>query len=365
MQPNSLNFSGGPGALPEAVLRQTRVAIDALPETGLSILGMSHRSDWFRSLLVEAEQNLRALLGVSEDYAITFLQGGSSLQFAMIPLNFAVRSAAPPEYVSAGYWSARATAEAAKVAAARKVAWDGRAAGYRTLPDLSALDVAATAAYVHYVSNETVEGLQFPTCNEPLRVPLIADMSSDFLSKPIRPDAYAMMYAHAQKNLGPAGVTVAVIRRSLLERIPDGLPAILDFRTHVEHGSNYNTPPVFAIYVLTLITRWLRDEIGGLQAMQRINERKAARLYETLAALGDAVTMHADRRWRSQMNVSFTFGDSRLDAAFINAARERNIVGLEGHRSIGGLRASLYNAVTGEAVEMLCDALTEFSLQRA
>ncbi|TDY16687.1 phosphoserine aminotransferase [Paraburkholderia sp. BL6665CI2N2] len=364
MKSNALNFSGGPGALPETVLEQTRIAITALPETRISVLGMSHRSDWFRSILDEAEQNLRALLGISDDYAITFQQGGSSLQFAMIPMNFAAKGIAPPEYVTSGYWSGRATSEAAKVTE-RKVAWDGHATGYRQLPALDKLDISGSAAYLHYVSNETVEGLQFPVCEEATRVPLIADMSSDFLSKPIRPDAYSMIYAHAQKNLGPAGVTVAVIKRSLLERIPDGLPAILDFRTHVSHSSNYTTPPVFAIYVLTLITRWLRFDVGGLHAMQSINERKARRLYDTLDALEGVVTVHADRRWRSQMNVAFKFGDSRLGDAFIAAAREQGIVGLEGHRSIGGLRASLYNAVTEQAVDILANALTEFSMQRA
>ncbi|HTH62701.1 MAG TPA: 3-phosphoserine/phosphohydroxythreonine transaminase [Paraburkholderia sp.] len=363
MKSNALNFSGGPGALPEAVLEQTRVAITALPETGISVLGMSHRSDWFRSILIEAESNLRVLLGISDDYAITFQQGGSSLQFAMIPMNFAGREFAPPEYVTSGYWSGRATSEAEKVTS-RKVAWDGRSTGYRRLPDLDQLDISSSAAYLHYVSNETVEGLQFPLCEKAGGVPLIADMSSDFLSQPIRPDAYSMIYAHAQKNLGPAGVTVAVIKRSLLERIPEGLPAILDFRTHVSHGSNYNTPPVFAIYVLTLVTRWLRFDVGGLEAMQSINEKKSKRLYDALDALEGAVTIHADRRWRSQMNVAFTFGDSRLDNAFIDAAREQNIVGIEGHRSIGGLRASLYNAVTEEAVDILANVLTEFSLQR-
>jgi phosphoserine aminotransferase len=365
MKLNALNFSGGPGALPESVLEQTRDAIVALPDTGMSVLGMSHRSDWFRAVLDEAEQNLRQLLGVPDHYAVTFLQGGSSLQFAMIPMNFAARAATPPAYVNAGYWSAKATAEAAKLTG-RNIIWDGAASGYRSLPDLHALDVAPSAAYLHYVSNETVEGLQFPDCERgTVAAPLIADMSSDFLSKPVCTAAYSMIYAHAQKNLGPAGVTVALIDRGLLDRIPNGLPAILDFRTHVSHGSNYNTPPVFAIYVLMLVTRWLRDEIGGLHAMQTINERKARRFYDTLDTLGDAVKIHAQVRWRSTMNVAFTFGDSRLDGAFIHAAREQGISGLEGHRSIGGLRASLYNAVSEAAVERLAAALTEFSLQHA
>jgi phosphoserine aminotransferase len=361
---NALNFSGGPGALPQPVLEQTREAIAALPETGISVLGMSHRSDWFRSILCEAEANLRHLLGLSDAHAITFLQGGSSLQFAMIPMNFAARAEVPPEYVVSGYWSRKATAEAAKVLPMR-VAWDGEASGYRQLPEIGELAVAAGAPYLHYVSNETVEGLQFPNCDHEMAVPLIADMSSDFLSKPFRPGPFAMMYAHAQKNLGPSGVTVAVLRRALLDRIPVGLPAILDFRTHVTHGSNYNTPPVFAIYVLTLVTRWLRYDIGGLEAMERINTRKADRLYRTLDALDDIVAVHADRPWRSVMNAAFTFKDPRLNQAFVAAAREQGITGIEGHRSIGGLRVSLYNAVSEEAVDALKGALMDFSLRHA
>lgn len=363
MKSNTLNFSGGPGALPETVLEQSRQAITALPETGISVLGMSHRSEWFRSLLDEAESNLRGLIGISDDFALTFMQGGSSLQFAMIPMNFATPDFAPPEYVTSGYWSGRATSEAARVCE-RKIAWDGANVGYRQLPALDELDVCGKAAYLHYVSNETVEGLQFAECREPMPVPLVADMSSDFLSKPFEVDRYSFIYAHAQKNLGPSGVTVAMVKRSMLERIPNGMPAILDFRTHITHGSNYNTPPVFAIYVLTLVTRWLRSDIGGLHAMEKINERKSRRLYETLDALGDAVKIHADRPWRSQMNVAFTFGDARLDEAFVAAAREQGIVGLEGHRSIGGLRVSLYNAVTEQAVETLTSALMEFSHER-
>lgn len=364
MHANALNFSAGPGALPSAVLAQTRDSIVALPETGVSVLGMSHRSDWFLAILEEAGRNIRDLLGLSERYAVTFLQGGSSLLFATVPMNFATHAYAPPEYVNSGYWSARASAEAGRVGECR-VVWDGQRTGFRELPALEQLDVDHCAAYLHYVSNETIEGLQFPLPAHDVPVPLIADMSSDFLSRPLAAERFAMIYAHAQKNLGPAGVTVALIDRELLERIPGGLPHILDFRTQITHGSNYNTPPVFAIYVLTLITRWLRDDIGGLTAMQCINEAKAARLYGVLDEMADVVTVHAARAWRSHMNAAFTFGDARLDRAFIEAAAARGIIGLEGHRSLGGLRASLYNAVTPQAVETLCEALTEFALQRA
>lgn len=361
---NTLNFSAGPGALPATVLEQTQEAIVALPETGVSVLGMSHRSDWFIALLAEAERNLRDLLGLSDRYAITFAQGGGSLMFATVPMNFATHAFAAPEYVISGYWSARASAEAGRVGEHR-IAWDGQAAGFRELPCLDTLDIDPRAAYLHYVSNETIEGLQFGAPERGMRVPLIADMSSEFLSKPLDAERYGMVYALAQKNLGPAGVTVALINRELLERIPVGMPHILDFRTQIAHGSNYNTPPVFAIYVLTLITRWLRDDIGGLARMQRVNEAKAARLYGVLDEMHDAVTIHARQPWRSRMNVAFTFGDARLDRDFLDAAQARGMSGLEGHRSLRGLRASLYNAVTLEAVDMLCETLTEFAVQRA
>ena len=225
--------------------------------------------------------------------------------------------------------------------------------------------VAPSAAYLHYVTNETVEGLQFGVPEETLAVPPIADMSSDFLSKPLAADHFAMIYAHAQKNLGPACVPVALIDRAMLVRIPSGLPQTLDPRTQIAHRSNYNTPPVFAIDVLTLVTRWLRNDIGGLAAMQRINEAKAQRLYGTLDAMRNAVTVHAASQWRSQMNAAFAFGDERLDREFIARVGERGIAGLEGRRSLGGLRASLYNAVTLDAVETLCKALSEFGLRHA
>jgi phosphoserine aminotransferase len=362
--PNTLNFSAGPGALPATVLARLRDAVVELPETGVSVLGMSHRSDWFLSILDEAERNIRDLLGLSDRYGVSFLQGGSSLLFATVPMNFATPAFAPPEYVISGYWSARASAEAGR-AAAHRIALDGQRSGFRELPALEQLDVDSRAAYLHYVSNETIEGLQFAAPTQESPVPLIADMSSDFLSKPIAPDRFGMIYAHAQKNLGAAGVTVAVIDRKLLTRIPGGMPHILDFRTQIAHGSNYNTPPVFAIYVLTLVTRWLRDDIGGLDKIQRINEGKAARLYAALDEMGDTVTIHAKRPWRSQMNVAFTFGDARLDRAFLDIAEARGMRGLEGHRSLRGLRASLYNAVTPQAVETLCETLIEFALQRA
>jgi phosphoserine aminotransferase len=371
---NQLNFSAGPGALPAEVLQQTQQAVIALPETGLSVLGMSHRSAWFEDLLAEAEHNLRELLAIPQTHGVMFLQGGSSLQFSMIPMNFApvdrkgagkralrgVGAGPAPAHVRSGYWSAKAIEEA-RCVRPLQVAWDGAGDGFTRLPAAADLLVDPAAPYLHYISNETIEGLQFASAPQLLGVALIADMSSDFLSRPVDFGQHAMVYAHAQKNLGPAGVTVCVVERGMLERIPAGLPPMLDYRTHLKHRSNYNTPPVFGIYVLTLVTRWLRDAIGGVEPMARINAAKAAHLYATLDRLSGVLQPHADARFRSAMNVSFKFRDARLDAQFLAAAAAAGFAGLEGHRSLGGIRASLYNAVSEAAVAQLCALLADFS----
>jgi len=357
---NPLNFSAGPGALPLEVLRQTQEAVIALPETGLSVLGMSHRSAWFEELLVEAENNLRTLLAIPQSHSVLFLQGGSTLQFSMIPLNFAPAAGRAPTHIRSGYWSAKAIEEARCVRPPH-LAWDGAAHGYRRLPAAADLAADAAAPYLHYVSNETVEGVQFAHAPERQGLALIADMSSDFLSQPIDFHKHAMVYAHAQKNLGPAGVTVCVIDRTLLHRVPGGLPPMLDYRTHLQHRSNYNTPPVFGIYVLTLVTRWLRDTIGGVPQMARINRTKADLLYGSLDRLGEVLQAHADTPFRSTMNVTFRFRDERLNALFLEEAASAGFAGLAGHRALGGIRASLYNAIGEPAVAQLCKFLAGFA----
>ncbi len=355
---NQLNFSAGPGALPESVLREAQEAIVALPETGVSVLGMSHRSAWFEEILAESEANLRELLDIPERYAVLFLQGGSSLQFSMIPMNFA-SGQSRAAYVRSGYWSAKAIEEA-RCVRELDIIWDGAPDAYRRLPDPASLAVSASAPYAHYVSNETIEGLQFEQALPAAAVPWIADMSSDFLSRPVRVDGHAMIYAHAQKNVGPAGVTICLIDSDLLARIPDGLPPMLDYRTHARYHSNYNTPPVFGIYVLTLVTRWLRDSVGGLAGMATINRTKANTLYGTLDELSDVIDTHADRRFRSLMNATFRFRDERLSERFLAAANDAGFQGLAGHRSLGGVRASMYNAVSAPAVTHLSGFLAEF-----
>lgn len=353
---NALNFSAGPGALPEPVLRAVQEAVIALPETGVSVLGMSHRSDWFNDVLREAEANIRVLLDVPADYEIVFLQGGGSLQFSMIPLSFGSADR-PSAYVVSGYWGARAFDEARRLSDAEAV-WSGVSGGYSTLPSLAELPL--NHSYLHFVSNETVEGVQFPVLSGKLDVPVVCDMSSDFLSRRICVGNYDLIYAHAQKNMGPAGVTVTLLSRKLMERIPEGLPSMLDYRVHVRNKSNYNTPPVFAIYVLLLVMRWMLRDVGGVAEMEAVNLRKAATIYRTLQSFGDAVAIHADPACRSTMNIAFRFRDPELQALFLTEAAANGFSGLEGHRSLGGLRISLYNAMSEAAVDALSGFLTRF-----
>lgn len=360
---NRMNFSGGPGALPESVLRQSRDAIEALPETGLSVLGMSHRSDWFRGVLDEAEANLRQLLGIPDDYHVLFLQGGSSLQFSMLPMNFLRGTGRPADYIVSGYWSAKTPTEA-RLEGETRVIWDGQSSGYCRLPDPSELELSPDAAYLHYVSNETVEGLEFSYIPGLEGVPLICDMSSNLLGAPLDVSRYDVIYAHAQKNLGPSGVTLVILRDGFAQKAVTGLPTLLDYRSHIKARSIYNTPPVFAIYVLMLVTRWLKDEIGGLEAMAAINRAKADILYAALDGAGDFYQPHSDRAWRSTMNVAFRLSDPVLAARFTEDAKAQGFYGLEGHRSIGGQRASLYNAVSLEAVTELAAWLTRYAQER-
>lgn len=355
---NHLNFSGGPGALPESVLNATQGAIMNVPEVGLSLLGISHRSDWLRNVLDETEDNLRNLLSIPKNYHVLFLQGGSSLQFSMIPMNFLRGNRKIAEYIVSGYWSIKSVPEARKEGQ-MQVVWDGRDSGYKRLPNAEELVLSSDAAYLHYISNETVEGLQFSYLPSKSNVPIICDMSSDFLSQPIPIEPYALIYAHAQKNLGPAGVTVVLIRDDLVEKIPPGLHTMLDYRTHIKSKSIYNTPPVFALYVIMLVTRWLRKDIGGLAAMAEINQSKAATLYKVIDS-SEFYRGHAVRENRSLMNVAFRLADPDLEPFFLKTAVENGFYGLDGHRSIGGLRASLYNAVTQSGVEALAAFMLDF-----
>lgn len=359
------NFSGGPGAVPDSVLTLASRALECLPDVPLSILGISHRSREFEAIVEELDANLRHLMGLSADFECVFLQGGGSLQFSMIAMNFLRGQARPAAYIDSGYWSHKAIPEA-RLEGTAEVLWSGREDAYVRLPEDAELEVGRDFSYLHYASNETVEGLQFfrePACSA--ATPRICDMSSDFLARPVDVNRYGMIYAHAQKNLGPSGVTVCIIHRSLLERCPDGLHAMLDYRNHIRMRSAYNTPPVFAIYVVLLVTRWLRHDIGGLAAMEAINRRKAGRLYQQIAAFPEFYRCRARAADRSLMNVAFTLPAADVEQQFLDEALAAGFYGLKGHRSVGGVRASLYNPVTEASVDALCGFMNDFARRHA
>ncbi|MFZ4535341.1 phosphoserine transaminase [Propionivibrio sp.] len=361
---NRLNFSGGPGVLPESVLLQARESIIEVPEIGLSVLGISHRSDWFAAVVTELENNIRTLLGLSGDYHVLFLQGGATQQFSMIPMTLLRGKTHPADYLHTGYWSGKSLPEAQRQGPVR-VLWSGQADGFRCLPRDEELPFSPDAPYLHYVSNETVEGLQFHRVPGRDDVPRVCDMSSDFLSKPCAAERFSLIYAHAQKNIGPAGVTVVLIRDEMLKDAPTDLPGFLDFRSHTQAHSNFNTPPVFAIYVVLLVTRWLINEIGGLARMDEINQNKAQLIYRLLDGSDGFYRGRAEPRDRSVMNAAFNLATPELDKLFIAEALAAGFSGLAGHRAIGGIRASIYNGLTLAAVEELAGFMEEFQRRQA
>ncbi len=352
------NFGAGPAVLPLPVLERVRAELLDCSDTGMSILEMSHRSAAFEAIIQKAEADLRALVGWGPDYAVIFLQGGASLQFAMVPQNLRA-SGASADYLISGHWSKAALKEADKAGRARTAA-STEGSGFDRVPTQAELELDPRAAYLHFTSNNTIYGTQWGAPPEPPPgVPLVCDASSDALSRPIDAARYGLLYAGAQKNLGPAGVTLVVVRRDLLERTPDGLPAMLDYRLMAEHRSLYNTPPTFAIYVVGLVLAWLR-ELGGLAAMAERNEAKAALLYDAIDESDGFYRGHAQPGSRSRMNVTFRLRDAAAEKAFLEQAQAEGLDGLKGHRSIGGVRASLYNACSRESAAALAAFMREF-----
>lgn len=352
------NFGAGPAVLPEPVLEQVRSELLDYQGTGMSVLEMSHRSAAFEGIIQRAEEDLRALAGVPADHAVLFLQGGASLQFAMVPMNLRPAGASA-DYVLTGHWSKAAFKEAEKLGAVR-VAGTSEATKFDRIPAGAELVLDAKAAYLHFTSNNTIYGTEWATEPVPAAgVPLVCDASSDICSRPIEVGKYGLLYASAQKNLGPAGVTVVVVRRDLLARVPAGLPAMLDYRFQAEHRSLYNTPSCFAVYVLGLVLRWTIG-LGGLAEMARRNEKKAALLYRAIDESGGFCRGHAQPGSRSRMNVTFRLPSEALEAAFVREATAAGLDGLQGHRSAGGLRASLYNALPVASVEALADFMGDF-----
>jgi len=358
------NFSAGPAVLPEAVLEQARDEMLALPGVGSSVLEISHRSQAFESILNDAIGRLTELLSIPDSHQVLFLQGGSRLQFSMIPMNLLRGQAAPASYVLTGSWGQKALEEARREGPSH-VAWDGGETNYDRLPSAGEIDLPPESAYVHFTSNETIQGVQF--AEEPAAggAPLVCDASSDFLSRPIPIEKYGLIYACAQKNAGPAGVTVVIIRKELLERAPADLPGYLSYRNHAENNSLYNTPPTFGVYIVGLVAKWLHEEIGGLTAMQQQNREKAAWLYEVIDRSGGFYQGHAQPEGRSVMNVTFRLLSDELQAEFLAGAKERDLTNLKGHRCVGGIRAAIYNAMPPAGVEALRDFMVEFHEQHA
>lgn len=352
------NFNAGPSALPLAVLEQAQAELLDYRGSGMSVMEMSHRSKEFEGIIQTAEADLRELLGIPASYKVLFLQGGATLQFAMLPMNFLPAGAAA-DYIVTGSWSRTAWKEAAKLGKIN-LAFNGEADKYNRLPAQEELQLSADAAYAHFCHNETIHGVEFRAAPVvPEGVPLISDMSSDFLSQPVDVSPYAMIYAGAQKNAGPAGVVVAIIREDLLARVPEKLPALLDYKLLAESGSLHNTPPCYTIYMVGLVLQWLKG-LGGLAGIHALNQRKAGLVYDAIDNSGGFYRGHAHKDARSIMNVPFRMPSEELEDLFVKEAKKAELIGLKGHRSVGGLRASLYNAVPVESAQALVDFMTEF-----
>ena len=350
------NFSAGPAVLPLAVLEQAQRELISLPGVGMSVMEISHRSRVFDEIINGAENGLRELLHIPQNYQLLFLQGGASLQFSMLAMNF-LPAGGSADYILTGSWGKKALKEAKKTGAVNVAATmaDG---GFTRVPGNDELKLDPNAAYVHITTNETIEGVEWKSEPEIAGVPLFADASSDILSHPIPIEKYALIYAGAQKNMGPSGVTLVIVRDDLLKRIPDGLHTMLDYRTHVENKSLYNTPNTWGIYIINLICKWLKEK-GGLEGMLRENEEKARLLYDAIDAT-DFYRGHADVDSRSLMNVTFRLPSEDLEKKFTAEATAQKLDGLKGHRSVGGIRASIYNAFPREGVEALVSFMKEF-----
>ncbi len=351
-----LNFSSGPSVLPEPVLLEVQRDLYALPGAGMSVMEMSHRSKAFDRILGDAEAGVRELGGIGDDYAVLFLQGGASLQFSMLPMNL-LTPGHSADYIVTGVWGQKAVAEARKIGTVR-VAGSTEADGFRRIPGPGDIELDPAAAYVHVTTNNTIYGTQWQAMPDVGGVPLVADASSDIFSAPTDVSQFGVLYAGAQKNLGPSGVTLVVIRKDLLARSRADLPTMLNYAVQAGSGSRYNTPNTFGIYVLGLVARWMITE-GGLAAFGARNARKAGALYAEIDRTG-FYRGHASPDARSLMNVTFRLRDESLEATFASHAAREGLDGLAGHRSVGGLRASIYNAFPESGVDALVQFMREF-----
>jgi phosphoserine aminotransferase len=362
MEKRIYNFSAGPAILPEEVLLEAQKELFALPGVGMSILEISHRSKTFDAIHAEAKEGIKKLLNVPDDYSILFLQGGASLQFSMVPLNLM-----PPknkaDYISTGSWSKKAIKEAKRVGTVNVAATTEEGEGdnkfFKRIPKQSELKLDPEAAYVHFTSNNTIYGTQWMSEPEVGNVPLVCDASSDILHKPIDVSKYGLIYAGAQKNIGPSGVVLVIIRKDLLERSQDNLHTMLNYKIQAENDSLYNTPNTFGIYIIKLVTKHLLS-LGGLEKMYEINKAKSKLLYDAIDNSGGYYKGHAANDSRSLMNITFNLATPELEKKLIDEATKAGFSGLKGHRSVGGLRASIYNAFPTKGVEDLVTFMNDF-----
>ncbi|MBQ9083535.1 MAG: 3-phosphoserine/phosphohydroxythreonine transaminase [Clostridia bacterium] len=358
---NIYNFSAGPAMLPDAVLAQAAAEMQDYNGTGQSVLELSHRSADWQDVMDEAELRLRRLMRIPAHYTVLFLQGGASAQFAMVPLNLMRNGKA--DYLITGLWAKKAYREAMRYGAARVIC-SSEAQQFTCIPEWNVDLFDPAADYVHLCMNNTIYGTMFHTLPDTGSIPLVADISSCILSQPMDVSRFGLLYAGAQKNMGPAGVTVVIVRSDLLERVRPDCPTLFRYRTHADHGSMYNTPPCYAIYVMLLVLRWLEDTVGGLESMAARNRAKAQLLYDYLdeSALFRGTAAIRDRSW---MNVPFITGDAETDARFLREASDAGLVNLAGHRTVGGMRASLYNAMPVAGIQRLTECMADFERRYA
>ncbi|WP_153731373.1 3-phosphoserine/phosphohydroxythreonine transaminase [Sporosarcina obsidiansis] len=356
-QKSVYNFNAGPSALPREVLEKAQSELVDFKDSGMSIMEMSHRSAAYEEVHNQAILRLRSLFSIPENYEVLLLQGGASLQFAMIPMNF-LTSAKKASYIMSGAWSDKALKEAKTIGEVYEAA-STKEVNYNRVPTLDEIKWDENDAYVHITSNNTIFGTQFQEFPTTGAVPLIADMSSDILSRPVDVSKFGMIYAGAQKNLGPSGVTVAIIRKDLLENANASIPTILKYSTHASNNSLYNTPPSFGIYMLGEVLAWMEEQ-GGLEKVAQNNEAKAKLIYDAIDNSNGFYTGHAEKESRSLMNITFRLADEQLEKQFLQEAKEAGFVGLNGHRSVGGCRASAYNAVPFTACQALQQFMEEF-----
>jgi len=346
--------------LPESVLAQARDEMLDWRGTGMSVMEMSHRGDAFVEIAETAEQDVRELAGISDDYAVLFMQGGASSQFSTIPLNL-LGDKTSADYVNTGIWSKKAIAEARRYGDVNVVA-SSEANGFASIPDPASWQTSADAAYLHYTPNETIGGLEFDFVPDSGDVPLVADMSSTMLSRPVDVSRFGLIYAGAQKNIGPSGLVVVIIRKDLLGKAHKETPTMMNYQVIADNGSMYNTPATYSWYLAGLVFKWLKSQ-GGVKAMGEINQRKAGKLYDFIDT-NEFYANPIEPRFRSWMNIPFTLRDDALDSAFLEGANARGLLNLAGHRSVGGMRASVYNAMPEAGVDALIQYMTEFARER-